>query len=128
VILLDPEVLIRKGDFERILVHELFHFVWARLSNATRREWEGLLAAELQLRVPGELGWSAEWRKQRLSTRDAKVRTPAWRRYVCESFCDTAARAYSGLRRHDEFTLPQPQVRARVAWLKQVFATNGARL
>jgi hypothetical protein len=128
VIFLDRSVLERPGEFERILVHELFHFAWVRLSNAKRRDWELLLAGELRRRVSGELGWSAEWRKRKLTARDARERTPAWRRYACESFCDSAARAYSGLMRHDEFTLPAGSVRARIAWFRQIFGTDGARL
>ncbi len=127
VIYLDREVLVQRGDFERILVHELFHFVWVRLSNQARREWEGLLSAELRGHVKGELGWSAEWRKEKLGARDAIARTPAWRRYACESFCDSAARLYSGLSRHDEFTLAAPWVRRRAAWMSNL-ATNGLRL
>ena len=126
-IFLDQEVLAERGDFERILVHELFHFVWVRLSNRTRRDWEHQLAAEYRRRVQGELGWSAEWRKTKLRAGDVRLRTPAWRRYACESFCDSAARLYSGLKAHEEFTLPSPEVRRRSAWLQNL-ATNGLRL
>jgi hypothetical protein len=126
-ILLDREVLAVPGDFERVLVHELFHFVWVRLSNAARREWEVLLETELANGVDGELGWSAACRKQKLTRRDARIRTVAWRHYCCESFCDSAARAFAGLTRHDEFTLPSPQVRRRLRWLQNL-ATNGLRL
>ncbi len=120
-ILLDAGLLAQRGEFERILVHEIFHFVWVRLSNQTRRSWEGVLAAELAGRVRGELGWSSEWRKNKLQngklTRgDVRLRTPAWRRYVCESFCDTAAWLCAGLRRHDEFTLPAVPRRTRRRW------------
>jgi len=121
VILLDAEVLARRGDFERILVHEMFHFVWVRLPNSTRHAWEQVLAAELDRNTPGELGWSAQWRKEKLARRDIRGRSPAWRRYACESFCDTAAWLYSNLRTHDEFTLP---VRFRVPrrkWFQRAF-------
>jgi hypothetical protein len=127
-ILLDRWLLTSHGEFERILVHELFHFVWVRLSNESRRDWQRLLEREFRRRVRGELGWSAEWRKLKLTARDVRQRTPAWRRYSCESFCDSAARVYSGLRRHEEFTLPSAEVRKRTAWMHQIFATNGARL
>jgi hypothetical protein len=105
LILLDSEVLARRGEFERILVHEIFHFVWRRLSNATRRSYEQVIASEMRCRAPGELGWSAEIRKLKLKRSDPARRTVAWRRYACESFCDSAACQYAGLRRHDEFTL-----------------------
>ncbi|HEY2845134.1 MAG TPA: hypothetical protein VGJ09_15840 [Bryobacteraceae bacterium] len=115
-ILLDAQVLAQRGEFERILVHEIFHFAWVRLSNQTRRSWEGVLAAELSRRAPGELGWSAEWRKDKLKPADPRLRTPAWRRYVCESFCDTSAWLCGGLARHDEFTLPAASRRLRRQW------------
>lgn len=117
VILLDSEVLARRGDFERIVVHELFHFVWVRLGNPKRREFERIVAAELARRSKGELGWSAEWRKAKLKPADIRHRTPAWRRYVCESFCDTAAWCFAGLLHHDEFTLAAAERRHRRAWL-----------
>lgn len=110
----------RRGEFERMLVHELFHLSWVRLSNAKRRGWEEVLAGELVKRVPGELGWSAEWRKNALRRTDPLLRTPRWRRYVCESFCDTAAWLYSGLRAHDEFTLPLRARAARRQWFAGV--------
>jgi len=116
IILLDAEVLSRRGDFERILVHEIFHFVWVRLPNETRRSWEGVLARQLSVESRGELGWSADWRKRNLRRLDPQRRTAAWRRYVCESFCDTAAWLFAGLRVHEEFTLPPRARRSRRAW------------
>ena len=121
VVLLDSELLAQPGEFERILVHEIFHFAWVRLSNQTRRSWEDVLATEIAAGVPGELGWSAEWRKNKL-TKDKlrrsaiRERTPGWRRYVCESFCDTAAWLYAGLRRHGEYTLAMDSRRVRRRW------------
>ena len=109
LIFLDRQVLQRRGEFERILIHELFHFVWVRLSNQARWDWERVVAAEFARRSPGELGWSAEWRKEKLSRRDLRQRTGRWRRYVCESFCDSAAWMYAGLTRHDEYTLAAPE-------------------
>jgi hypothetical protein len=64
--------------------------------------YEQLLGAE---RAPGELGWSAEWRKLALTPAHRRDRSRAWREYCCESFCDTAAWLWSGLARHPEFTL-----------------------
>jgi hypothetical protein len=116
VILLDLEVLARPGEFERILIHELFHFAWVRLSNRTRQSWEDILSSELSRSASGELGWSAEWRKRRLKPADVRRRSPAWRRYACESFCDTSAWLYAGLRRHDEFTLSVRYQRLRKRW------------
>ena len=70
VILLDAGLLAQPGEFERILVHEIFHFAWVRLSNQTRRSWEDVLAAEFAARARGELGWSSEWRKDKLKRSD----------------------------------------------------------
>jgi hypothetical protein len=121
VILLDGEVLKKHGDFERILIHEIFHFAWVRLSNASRRDWERLLASE---KVAGELGWSAEWRKLKLKSSDARLRSAKWRRYARESFCDSAAFLYAELRSHDEFTLPAALRRERKRWFERNFASH----
>lgn len=119
VILLDTAVFARRGEFERILIHELFHFAWVRLSNQQRRAWEDRLVHEWAAQTAGELGWSAEWRKATLSPKDVRSRTPRWRRYACESFCDTAAWLYGGLRQHDEFTLAAPARRLRRQWFER---------
>ncbi|MCU1327875.1 MAG: hypothetical protein JWN34_3245, partial [Bryobacterales bacterium] len=58
------------------MVHELFHFVWVRLGNPRRKEWESLLRAEWEARAKGETGWSAEWRKRELKQKDIDVRSP----------------------------------------------------
>lgn len=118
LILLDAVVFTRAGEFERILIHELFHFAWVRLSNRQRRDWENILMHELAGQAAGELGWSAEWRKDALSSRDIRRRTPRWRRYACESFCDTAAWLHAGLRKHDEFTLAGALRRRRRQWFR----------
>jgi hypothetical protein len=120
-ILLDRGLLAHKGDFERILIHELFHFVWIRLSNESRRAWETLLASESST---GELGWSAEWRKSKLSASDKQQRSPKWRRYARESFCDSAAWLFSGLKHHNEFTLPAAARRARKVWFERNLASH----
>jgi hypothetical protein len=121
LILLDRGVLDKRGEFERILIHEIFHFAWVRLSNEGRREWEGVLASE---KSPGELGWSAEWRKLGLTPSDARVRSPKWKRYARESFCDSAAWLFSELKTHDEFTLPARDRRARKDWFQKKFASS----
>ena len=95
----------RRAEFPRIFVHELFHFVWLRAGNPLRQSWESLLKAELAAHARGELGWSAKWRKEALRAGDIVDRPRRWREYCCESFCDTAAWLYSGVRRHAEFTL-----------------------
>jgi hypothetical protein len=121
LILLDRGLLAKQGDFERILIHEIFHFAWVRLSNEMRNNWENLLASE---KAPGELGWSAEWRKLKLKPSDARQRSPKWKRYARESFCDSAAFLFAGLKRHDEFTLGLKCRRARKAWFQRNFASH----
>ena len=104
------------AEFPRIFVHELFHFVWLRQGNAPRWSYEDLLRAEQRAGTRGELGWSAEWRKLALEPRDARARTRRWREYCCESFCDSAAWLYSGVKRHGEFTLSARARQRRRAW------------
>lgn len=115
-ILFETSLERRRGEFARIFVHELFHFVWVRLGNSLRRSYEDLLAREMVAGAPGELGWSAEWRKAALTRRDRLWRTRRWREYVCESFCDAAAWRFAGLRRHGEFTLTDRFRRRRRQW------------
>jgi hypothetical protein len=124
LILLDAAVLARRGEFERILIHEVFHFAWVRLSNQTRVAWERVLAHEIRDEVKGELGWSAEWRKESLTRADARLRTPKWRRYSCESFCDSAAWVFAGLRAHDEFTLGAASRGVRRRWFTEQFSES----
>ncbi|MGA3027400.1 MAG: hypothetical protein ABSF98_21795 [Bryobacteraceae bacterium] len=123
-IVLDRALLRRRGELGRILVHELFHFVWVRLSNAQRDGYGAALADELEARARGELGWSAQMRKGMLASRAGR----AWREYVCESFCDTAAWLYSGVKRHQEFTLAPRFRERRAAWFEAAFAGRAIRL
>ncbi len=104
------------SEFPRVFVHELFHFVWMRAANRTRRAFGELLTLELQTGVRGELGWSSEWRKERLRPQDPLARSRRWREYCCESFCDTAAWLYSGIETHDEFTLATRHRQKRRRW------------
>jgi len=109
-----------RAEFPRIFVHELFHFIWARLGNPARYSYERLVKGEWQAGARGELGWSAEWRKRALAAGDVQSRSRRWREYCCESFCDTAAWLYSGATRHREFTLAGASRRARRrAWFAQ---------
>jgi hypothetical protein len=105
-----------RAEFPRILVHELFHFVWLRLGNGRRREYEEILRAD---RCTGELGWSAQWRKKELTKEDARNRTRRWREYCCESFCDTAAWLYSGIDCHPEFSLCRKSRDGRRDWFRR---------
>ncbi|MES1262231.1 MAG: hypothetical protein ABUS49_10890 [Acidobacteriota bacterium] len=109
-------------EHDRILLHELFHFVWVRLGNPRRLRWEELLRRELAARARGEAGWSAEWRKRALTARDVGSRTRRWREYCCESFCDTAAWRWSG--EESEVTLARGRCRKRDDWFARELATR----
>ncbi len=119
-IILDSALAGQDAELARILIHELFHFVWVRLGNGVRRGYGALLLLELRAGARGELGWSAEMRKQDLRSQDGKQ----WREYACESFCDTAAWLYAGLQRHDEFTLSARFRQRRAAWFRQAFGSR----
>lgn len=112
------------GELARIFVHELFHFAWLRLGNPLRRSYEDLVAGEIRRRAAGELGWSAEWRKQALSPADRTGRSRRWREYVCESYCDSAAWLFSGVGRHPEFTLAPSFRNRRRRWFELSGATR----
>jgi hypothetical protein len=115
-LVLDTALRRQPAERARIFVHELFHFVWPRLANAERWSWEQVLREELRGGVRGELGWSAEWRKDALRDEDVRNRTRRWREYACESFCDTAAWLWSGVKEHEEFTLGAAAEKARRGW------------
>lgn len=108
-----------RAEFPRVFVHELGHFIWLRMGNPARLGYENLLRAEVFSRARGELGWSAEWRKATLTAGDIGGRTRRWREYCCESFCDTAAWLYSGVKRHQEFTLAARYRLRRRAWFEK---------
>jgi hypothetical protein len=108
-----------RAELPRIFAHEVAHFVWLRLGNPKRLSYEALVRSEWREHAPGELGWSAEWRKQALSARDLQTRSRRWREYCCESFCDTAAWLYSGVKRHPEFTLRKDLRDRRFLWFKK---------
>jgi hypothetical protein len=96
------------------------------MDNASRRAFEELLAREWRSGARGELGWSAELRKGRLTVLDVRSRSRRWREYCCESFCDTAAWLYSGVRSHEEFTLERSFRPARRSYFRQLSVESGA--
>jgi hypothetical protein len=119
-IVLDLELEHQPRELARILVHELFHFAWVRLGNPARRSYEAIVRREWKQRARGELGWSAESRKNAL-TKSLPGPNPLWRDYLCESFCDTAAWLYSGVRRHPEYTLAARHRNRRAEWFRAEF-------
>lgn len=125
---IEEALMAQPEEFARIFVHELFHFAWLRLGNAKRRSYEAMVARELRRGVRGELGWSAEWRKKRLSLRDCRERTRKWREYCCESFCDTAAWLYAGVGRHAEFTLARAARDGRREWFRKSGLDEGVAI
>ncbi len=122
-IVLDRELADQPRELARILAHEFFHFVWVRLGNPRRRSFEAVLREEWKQRARGELGWSAESRKRALVKNSSRfARSRAWREYVCESFCDTGAWVFCGVRRHPEYTLAARHRDRRAEWLHTAFA------
>ena len=117
---IEAELLKSPAEFGRIFVHEVFHFVWLRLGNRLRRSYEALVAGEIAGGARGELGWSAESRKQSLKARDSAARSRRWREYVCESFCDTAAWVYAPPQQHPEHTLARRWSVRRRRWFQQL--------
>jgi hypothetical protein len=114
-IVLETQLTRKPGPLRLITVHEIFHFVWARLGNSARRSYAALLKAEVAAHARGELGESSVLKKSRACTRD----------YICESFCDTAAWLYAGVRRSGHFTLAARWRERRRAWFE---AALGATL
>jgi hypothetical protein len=127
-IIFDRELLADPEEYGRVLVHEIFHFAWVRAGNESRSSYERVVAGEMARKVPGELGWSAEWRKGALKPGDRTRRSRFWREYVCESFCDTAAWLYAGADAHPEFLLPPGARRARRNWFEAIVLNRGIRL
>jgi hypothetical protein len=121
---LDPELKKRPRQHRRVLLHEYFHFAWVRLGNPRRAAWEALLRSEWEAHVRGEAGWSAEWRKQKLSARDVAERSRRWHEYCCESFCDTAAFVMDTAPDYSEITLSPGRRRARIVWFHRNFPSH----
>ena len=125
-VVLDHALRAAREELTRVVLHELFHFAWVRLGNPGRASYAALLRREIAAHAKGELGWSAESRKR--GGPAAGKTTPAsarvWREYVCESFCDTGAWLYGGMRRHDEFTLARRYRDRRAEWFTLHFGTR----
>jgi len=123
-IILEAALLSKPRAFRLIVVHELFHFVWPRLSNKLRKEFGGILSGEWQNGARGELGESSDVKKKLFLQTAASETSPAWRDYVCESFCDTAAWLYSGVDDAGIFTLRKRWRERRKAWFEAA-SNNG---
>jgi hypothetical protein len=103
-----------------IFSHETFHFVWARLGNRLRSDFAAILSQEFSSGARGELGESSGEKK--LAIGQERFLSHAWRDYVCESFCDTAAWRYSGLEQHSDFTLARCWRETRRRFLDEKFS------
>jgi hypothetical protein len=124
LIILEEGLLRNRGELRRILLHELFHFVWWKLGNPRRMAWEQLLTREFSRAARGELGWSAEVRKTSLKARDRQERNRAWREYCCESFCDSGASYLGGVLQHPEQTLAPAFRKIRYQWLGDIIQSE----
>jgi hypothetical protein len=119
-IVLETELLRTQRKLRLITVHEIFHFVWARLGNRDRAEYDALLRTEIVRRARGELGESSDRQKAFLLT--GPPAAASWKFYVCESFCDSAAWLYAGVKQHGEFTLAARWRNLRQLWFELKFA------
>jgi hypothetical protein len=124
-ILLEAALLDDPPNLKRIFLHELCHFVWVRLSNGKRLEFEEVLRREFDSGARGELGWSAEMRKHQISAADVEKRSRRWREYACESFCDTAAWWFGESTDHPECTLSRRYHSGRRAWCRNFLPAGG---
>ncbi|MBL8213260.1 MAG: hypothetical protein JNK87_21255 [Bryobacterales bacterium] len=115
---LEQQLLRNLPELHRILLHELFHFAWRRLGNPKRASWQQLIEKEWDAHARGELGWSAQWRKDTLQDNRAGR---LWRDYLAESFCDTAAYVLR-LEDHEEHTLAPRFRRPRERWFSEILS------
>ena len=118
---LESDLLENDTELTRILLHELFHFIWVRLGNEKRKSYHKLLLAEHRRRCRGEAGWSAEHVKARLRKYG---QSRLWRLYACESFCDSGAAYAARLIAHPEFTLAKSFWAKRSNWFGILLAAE----
>jgi hypothetical protein len=123
-IILEAKLVGTSGMLRLIFVHELFHFVWTRLGNKARNEFANLLFREWMEGARGELGESSSVKKHLMGREDApSIDSRLWRDYVCESFCDTAAWLYAGVKDHAAFTLSKRYRSRREAYFRAIVGT-----
>jgi hypothetical protein len=119
-IVIEKQLICKPPDLRLVLAHEIFHFVWRRLGNVNRRNYCSVLVEEYAKRARFELGESAAVAKERLTDSDCALHSPAWRDYVCESFCDTGAWFWAGIGSHRYFQLARRWRARRAAWLSDL--------
>ncbi|MBC7928324.1 MAG: hypothetical protein H7039_22005 [Bryobacteraceae bacterium] len=123
-IVLDQQMVKTPRVLERIFVHEVFHFVWSRLARDLRESYELMILSEIQASTRGELGWSAESLKIKLSAQEIATRNRKWKDYLCESFCDTGGWLYGTATRYSEMTLDRASRDLRRAWIRENIETR----
>jgi hypothetical protein len=123
-IVMDDDMLRTPRILERIFVHEVFHFVWLRLGPRVRASYELLVSAELDRAARGELGWSSESLKLKVTDSDRVERSRRWRDYICESFCDTAGWLFGSTRHYSEMTLARRYRDARRRWFEETLSAR----
>ena len=105
-----------RAEFPRIFVHEVAHFIWLRLGNPLRLRYEEIVRAEIAAGARGELGWSAEWRKDDAGRDDDAAADPPVARILLREFLRYRRVAVLRLKRHEEFTLGERWRQKRRAW------------
>lgn len=123
-IILESALLPHPEALRFILVHELFHFVWPRLGNGSRKSFEAVLLEERRCRAGGELGESSGVKKEAWRRGSGAGKRRLWRDYVCECFCDTAAWLYTNPQGSKTVSLRKCWRDRREAWFDA--ATNGS--
>jgi hypothetical protein len=118
-IVLEEQMLRTPRVLERIFVHEVFHFVWSKLRPSLREAYQNLILSELQRGARGELGWSAESMKTKLTEEDRLTCSRRWKDYLCESFCDTAGWMFGARRHYSEMTLAKTFRDGRRKWFRE---------
>jgi hypothetical protein len=120
-VIVESELIRDPGTFRLIFAHELFHFVWVRLGNATRTDFTSLLRTEREHGSSGTVGESSDVSRARLERQPSGFNfARRWADYACESFCDTGAWLYAGPTRSRWFTLAREHRSARRAWFERV--------
>jgi hypothetical protein len=116
-IVLETSLLADPASLRFIFVHELFHFVWVRIGNRVRDEYSALLLGEIARHARGELGESSAVKKAELRQHvKLSPNSPLWRDYICESFCDSAARIFTGAAVHTGPSLAKRWTAMRRDW------------
>lgn len=115
-IVLETQLAQRSQDLRLVLTHEIFHFVWWRLGNQARSEYDALIRNEVKSVARGELGESSAVAKESLRGCSPAWRYNSWRGYLSESFCDTAGWVYSGVGTHSWFQLAARWRTIRASW------------